>query len=124
MSPALEEFANVLIEHVRDRAIQNADMLLRGEAQGPTARRWQSAGVQDAKGFVSEIAIPDVVDDTIFFILNAIDQESLHLVFVQRNGQKFDLTEDGLGELGGWFMGEWRSRSKERFANDFANGSE
>jgi hypothetical protein len=60
----------------------------------------------------------------VFYLLNAIDQELLHLKFVSSSGKEIDLVEDGLGELSGWYMGSegWRAmRSKERFVDDCAD---
>jgi len=42
-------------------------------------------------------------------------------------GREVDLTEEGLGELSGWYMGSggWRAMfSKERYEDDFADMSE
>jgi hypothetical protein len=119
MRPEIEEFARLLVQHVRDEAIQSCDVQTRPDVQGPEAKRWRAAGVNRA-----DVVIPDVVDDTIFFLLNAIDQGDLHLVFVSADGTKVDLTEDGLSELGGWYMGSegWRHMySKERFVDDAAD---
>ena len=106
-----------MIQHVRDRAIRSADADLRPGAAGPVAKRWRQAGLKGA-----ELVIQDVVDETIFSVLDAIDQGLLHLIFVSKDGTTTDLTEDGLGELGGWFMASdgWRrSFSKERFVDDY-----
>jgi hypothetical protein len=117
MRPEIEEFAIALVQHVRDRAIQSADRHVAASAAGQVAApQW------DARAEQVRDAIPDIVDKTVFFILNAIDQELLHLVFVTKDGATVDLTEAGLGELGGWFMGSdgWRSwYSKERFTDYF-----
>ena len=68
--------------------------------------------------------IPDAVDETVFSLLRAIDQGLLRMKFVGSSGREVDLTEEGLGELSGWYMGSggWRARySKERFVDDFAD---
>ena len=65
--------------------------------------------------------IPDCVDETVFALLQAIDQGLLRITFTGANGEKIDLTEEGLGELSGWYMGSggWRKMySKERFNDD------
>jgi hypothetical protein len=119
MRPELEEFARILIQRVRDSAIKSSDMALRPDVEDPVAKRWRAAGVEKA-----EVVIPDVVDESVFCLLNAIDQGVLHLVFISSNGTKVDLTEEGVGELSGWYMGSggWRAlHSQERFADDIAD---
>ncbi len=67
--------------------------------------------------------VPDIVDLVVFHIFNAIDEGSLRLKYVSSSGREVDLTEVGLGELGGWYMGGdgFRERyAKERFVDDFA----
>ncbi len=115
----LQLFARLLMEQVRDRAIQSCDMNLREDVENPVAKRWRERGVTRV-----DVAIPDIVDETIFAILNAVDQNKLRLLFVGGNGEPFDLAEEGMGELGGWFMGTggWRAMySHERFVDDFAD---
>ena len=70
------------------------------------------------------IVVPDTVDDTIFHLLDAIDNGLLNLSFTAANGKKVDLPTDGLGELAGWYIGTggWRALySQERFIDDFAD---
>jgi hypothetical protein len=119
----LEEFAKVLVQHVRDAAIQSSDRKARADSRSPVAKRWREA----ARGGVRELMdtlIPDIVDDTIFYFLQAIDQELLAITFVASNGKRVDLPKDGLGELSGWYMGSpgWRAMfSQERFHDDVAD---
>jgi len=64
------------------------------------------------------------VDETLFYLLQAIDQGVLRLSYTDESGQVVDLTEAGLGELSGWYMGSggWRARySQERFVDDFGD---
>ena len=72
----------------------------------------------------TDVIIPDVVDETIFCLLDAIDNDLLHLVFVSPDGTTVDLTKEGRSELGGWFMGideSWRTEySTERIGDDSA----
>lgn len=122
MRPELSEFAEMLVKHVRDRAIQMADVSLRPDSNGPVAKRWRAAGVKQA-----EIVIPDVVDTTLFALLSAIDEELLHIIFRSREGTPLDLCEDGQAELAGWYMMSegWRATySNERFVDDIADVKE
>ena len=121
MSPEIEEFAEALVHHVRDAAVRNCDGLLAPNAGSPVAKRWRQAGGQ---GGFPAVIIPDAVDETVFSLLHAIDQGLLRMKFVAGNGREIDLTEEGLGELAGWYMGSggWRARySEQRFVDDFAD---
>jgi len=69
---------------------------------------------------ISDAIIPDCVDQTIFYLLHAIDNGELKLTFTAPNGENVDLTDGGFGEMAGWYAGEdnWRERfSKERINN-------
>jgi len=68
--------------------------------------------------------VPDVVDEAVFSLLRAIDEGALRLKFMSSSGREVDLTEEGLGELAGWYMGSggWRAMfSEERYVDDCAN---
>ena len=68
--------------------------------------------------------IPDCVDEALFCLLRAIDQGVLTLSYTAESGQVVDLSEDGLGELAGRYMGSggWRQMfSEQRFVDDFAD---
>jgi hypothetical protein len=123
-NPEIEEFAKILVQQVRDAAIRSSDRALRAQAVDPVAKRWKEAAhAGDAESF-AKVIIPDVVDDTVFQLLRALDQGLLKLSFTASNGKKLDLTADGLGELGGWYAGipGWRSTfSKERFIDDYSD---
>lgn len=73
---------------------------------------------------VARVVIPDIVDETLFQLLRALDEGLLKLSFNSSNGEAVGLTEDGMDELAGWYMGVpgWRSTySKERFVDDFSD---
>src|SRR5262245_7742983 len=119
-NPEIEEFARLLVKHVRDHAVQSCDNLLAPHANSPVAKRWREAGSPASIA----TAIPDCIDDTVFFLLHAIDMGFLRLRFESSNGRVVDLTEEGGSELAGWYMGSggWRARySEERFVDDFAD---
>lgn len=120
----IEEFARVLVQHVRDAAIQSSDRRLQAESRSPVAKRWRKAARGATPEAFARTIIPDIVDDAIFFLLQAIDQELLALNFGASNGNMIDLPTDGLGELSGWFMGSpgWRAMyAKERFNDDVSD---
>lgn len=123
-TPEIEEFARILVQQIRDASIRSNDRELKPNAGSPVAARWREASQHGAPAAFGEALIPDIVDDTVFFMLHAIDQGLLHLRFVSSKGKEVDLTEDGLGELSGWYMGSggWRATySKERVFDDFAD---
>jgi hypothetical protein len=118
-SPEIEEFAKTLVQQVRDAAIRSSGARVRGSHR--IAERWREAGATEE---IVRTVAPDIVDDTIFHILRAIDQEMLRLSFAAVSGKKVELAVEGAGELGGWYMGSdgWRAKySRERFADDFSD---
>lgn len=124
-TPEEEEFARILVQKVRDAAIQSCDRRVRRpNPRSPIVARWKQAALHGTPEGFAEVLIPDIVDETVFYLLNAIDQELLHLKFVSSSGKEIDLTEDGLGELSGWYMGSggWRAmHSEERFVDDLVD---
>jgi hypothetical protein len=120
-TPVIEEFARTLVQQVRDAAIRSCDALTQPQAGSPVARRWKSL---DATSSDLRVVIPDAVDEAVFAVLQAIDQGLLRLKYVSTGGREVDLTEEGQGELSGWYMGSggWRAMfSAERFVDDFAD---
>lgn len=120
-TPEIEEFAKTLVQQVRDAAIRNCDALLQPHAGSPVARRWK--GLAAASSDLRTV-IPDAVDEAVFGVLQAIDHGLLRLKYVSSSGREVDLTEEGQGELSGWYMGSggWRAMySAERFVDDFAD---
>ncbi|KAB2964108.1 MAG: hypothetical protein F9K16_05090 [Thermoanaerobaculia bacterium] len=117
----IEEFARLLVQNVRDSAIRSCEILTDPEARSPAALRWRAAGVRPEK---AKVVIPDVVDEAVFCLLNAVDQGLLKVKFMTGAGREVDLTEEGSGELAGWYMGSggWRAMfSEEPFVDDFAD---
>jgi hypothetical protein len=116
MTPELVEFAKLIAQHIRDSAIRSCDSRLDPAAGGPIARRWRSAGENGSAAFARTL-IPDVVDDTVFYLLRAIDDGILKISFSASNGNVVDIGAEGLGELSGWYMGRgWRDEySNERY---------
>ena len=119
----IEEFARILIEKVRDAAIQSCDRRLQPNAGGPIAKRWREAMSLGGSEALAKTLIPDVVDDAMFRLLQSIDQGLLKTLFSASDGRIVDLSTEGLGELSGWYMGRgWRDvYSKERFFDVLAD---
>jgi hypothetical protein len=122
-NPEILEFAKILVQHVRDTAIRSCDQRASGNFKSIVAERWKKAAAGHANlDSIAKVLIPDIVDDTLFHLLLAIDQEILRLSFTASDGKTIDLPEDGYGELAGWYPGSegWcEMYSKERFF-DFA----
>jgi hypothetical protein len=120
-TPEIEEFAKILIEWVRDAAIRSNDRALHGEHV--IAKRWRDAAASGSPEAFAKVLIPDVVDDTLFYLLHAIDDGLLKLSFTASNGKIVDLSTEGLSELAGWYAGkEWVAKyTKERFVDDFSD---
>jgi hypothetical protein len=120
----IDEFASVLVRRVRDAAIESSDSRLKMDARNLIADRWKKLiGENNAEALI-EGMIPDIVDNTLFFLLHAIDLGELRLSFTDSAGRTVDLSEEGLGELAGWFIGSegWRAQySTQRFIDDFSD---
>lgn len=121
-SKEIEEFARKLVQAVRDRGVQASDMKMHPRAKTVTARRWQAAGATDPDG-PPKVVVPDAVDETVFALLTAIDQGVLRLQYVTDEGKVIDLSHEGLGELGGWYLGPdgWRDQYSEQRFFEFAD---
>jgi hypothetical protein len=122
MSREIAEFAKILVEKVRDAAIQSSDRRL--TAEHAVAKRWKEAAANGSPETFAKVLIPDIVDDTMFYLLRTIDDGLLRLSFTASDGKTVDLFTEGLSELAGCYMGsgEWRAKyAKERFVDDFAD---
>jgi hypothetical protein len=120
-SQEIEEFAKALVRQVRDAAIRNCDIHRGPQADSPVARRWRAL---TASASDIGVIVPDIVDETMFWLLHAIDEGTLRLKFVSSSGREIELTEEGESELAGWYMGSggWRAMfSEERYVDDFAD---
>lgn len=114
----INEFAHLLVQHVRDAAIRSCDLQLKPDSRSPIAKRWREEDSNAAA------IIPDCVDETLFQLLQAVDQGVIRLSFHPKASESIDLSEVGLGELSGSFMasGGWRTEfSHERINDDFAD---
>jgi len=114
----LNDFAELLMRVVRDRAISTCEAFAAGRMGGPDGERWNTvlAG-RDARSAVAEL-IADIVDQTLFYLLNSLDNGDLPLALRRANGSCVDLYDLGRSEMAGWFLGPdgWRARySTHRF---------
>lgn len=114
-NPKVEEFAALLVKHVRDRAIRTCDARLSQASTSKASQRWQ---VLHNQGVDIPSFIPDVVDTTLGTLLASIDEGLLEFEWEDANGARVDLTEAGEGEMCGWYLGveSWRaSYANERY---------
>ena len=120
----VEEFGRILVRQVRDAAIDSCDRALDPSSRDPVAKRWAAALATGTPEEMARTVIADSVDVTIFYLLEMIDQGVLRLFCTSEEGKVVDLSEAGLGELAGWYMGSggWRARySEQRFVDDFSD---
>lgn len=120
----INEFARLLVRHVRDQAIRSCDRQLDPASRTPIGIRWREVLGDSPAVEVARTVIPDCIDEVIFSLLQAVDQGILALSYTGENGETVNLHQDGLGELSGWYMGTggWRAQySQERFVDDFAD---
>lgn len=123
MKPEIDDFAQLLIRQVRDLAIRSCDVQLHAKnLNAPIAKRWNGAKNKGDIEEMAEMIIADTVDDTIFYLLHAIDEGVLNLSFNSIDGKVINLTKEGSQELAGWFIGEWRTKySEQRNYNDLSD---
>lgn len=120
----VDEFGRSLVRWVRDVAIRSCDHQLDANPRAPVAKRWAEALATKAPREVTRTVIADSVDEAIFHLLQAIDQGVLQLSYTTEEGEVINLTQAGLGELSGWYMGSggWRAQfSEQRFVDDFSD---
>jgi len=116
----ITELAKLLVKSIRDVAIKSADVQLYAtNMKSPTAKRWRDIKDSGDINKFAETIIADTVDDTIGHFLLAIDARLFNLSFNSASGKTVS-TNDLIGELCGWYIGEWRSEySSERCSDDF-----
>lgn len=122
----LRSFAELLMRLVRDQAIDTCDALAAGRMGGYTGRRWRKhLGDDERVRQAVTVVIPEIVDEVLFALLNALDQGDLPLAWRGADGSCADLTELGGSELAGDFIGEdgWRDHySSQRFFDRLSDG--
>jgi hypothetical protein len=119
----LNRFAKALMRLVRDPAIEGADQLISGRMEGPDGERWRHFVTSDDVRRALIALIPEVVDQTLFEFLNAVDNDELPIEW-RTDGSPISLRDLGLGEMAGWLMASpgWRHKySSQRFFDPFAD---
>ncbi len=116
---SIEEFGRILVAEVRDRAVHDCDHNRDPGRHSAIGKRWQSKGIgPDSE--CAKVVAPDCIDYAIYYLLDAIDNGTLHLQLKTTEGDIVDLTSDGMGELAGWYIGPsegWRGKySSERYS--------
>ncbi len=122
LNKEIQEFAENLVKQVRDTAIRSCDGQMKPNINTPIAKRWRGIIENGTVQELQKAMITDCIDEALFFLLQSIDQGVLNLSYNSSDGKSVNLTEEGLGELSGWYMGSegWRSEySGERFTDDF-----
>jgi hypothetical protein len=121
----VEEFAQRLVEFVRDQSVEASDRLLRGKTMGPLGDRWRAAAEDETARDAVNLLIPDVVDQVLFHLLDAIDNDHLPLLWPGSEGAAIGLSSAGLGEMAGWYTmgrGGWIERfSRQRYFDALAD---
>lgn len=112
----LAEFAERLVQQVRDKTIIACDQLAAGEVRGPLGSRWrQASGMNGAAALFA--LIPDIVDEVLFHLLDAIDNGQLQVGLRRTDGSFASLEELGQGEMAGWIAmgkGGWIERYSDQ----------
>jgi len=103
----LDEFGEIIISRVRDKAINEWEMILNGRMKGISATQIRNllSGYSVEEIHILEEIIPQVVDTTLHHLLWTFDQfDNLKLLLLDKDGTTCDVKEssDGLpGELYG-----------------------
>jgi hypothetical protein len=118
----IRHFAETLMQLVRDESISDCDRLTDGRTKGPQGERWRQALSDLTAQDAVSLLIPDIVDQVLFHLLDAIDNDRLPLAWQREDHSYVPLTRAGHGEMAGWVAmskGGWPERfSKQRF-NDY-----
>jgi hypothetical protein len=120
----LRQFAELLMRLVRDKSIASCDALAAGRIGGASGRRWRELLSDDQTRDVVRTLIPEIIDEVLFYFVNALDADDLPLAWRRDDGSYVDLYELGGSELGGDLMVSdgWRAKySSQRF---FAPGAD
>lgn len=111
MSPEIDEFGEKIVRFVRDPAISAAEVLKNRGSKGPTRLKLNEYDPKIVEA-VLDIVVPELVDDTIFHLMRAIDFGDIRLSYRSDADKECDLEDVGMQELHGWLFGDegWVSR--------------
>jgi hypothetical protein len=118
----VESFAEQLMRTVRDRSIVASDHMLSKDMETMQKQRRRPLNVDEVKKVMLAL-VPNIVDQVLFELLHAADNNDIALAWRDDRGGIQQLNELGMGEMAGWFMGSpgWRNMfSSERFNDDSA----
>jgi hypothetical protein len=118
----VDEFARLVMRFVRDDAVRSADALFTNNAR--TGRRWREIVATAAPADAIREVIPDIVDQAVDCLLDAIDQELLPLYFRLGEGEPVELCGANDTPMLAWYGGgsdSWLARfAEERYHDDVA----
>lgn len=96
---------------VRDQAIVSCDRLTEGLIQGPSGERWRRVMAEESAEDALRTLLPEIVDQTLFQLLDAIDNDRIPLLWRGEDGTQAPLRDVGQWEMAGWLMGgDWPTR--------------
>jgi hypothetical protein len=98
----IRQFAETLMQLVRDQSISDRDRLADGRIRGPLGDRWRQALGELTAHDAVKLLIPDLVDQVLFHLMDAIDNEHLPLVWQRQDQSHVSLAQAGHGEMAGW----------------------
>ena len=117
----IREFAKKLIQKVRDNAVRSCDSQLSMTSNSPIAKRWREIVDSNDITKLQKTMIVDCIDDALFHLLDAIDNNQLKMIYLTDNNKRIDLAEEGLGEMSGSYASnDWTEQfSSERYSDNF-----
>ncbi|GIH10186.1 hypothetical protein Rhe02_82530 [Rhizocola hellebori] len=118
----LQRFAELLMRLVRDQAISNLDVYAAGRIGGAIGEHWKMVLADPACRDAMLELLPEVVDEVLFQLLNALDNGDLPMAWRCEDASYADLYDMGRSEMAGEFLGTdpdgWRVKhSQQRFVH-------
>jgi hypothetical protein len=110
----LQRFAQMLMLLVRDQSIRDCDALAARRMGGEDGKRWRDLLADRRAREAAQELIPDIVDQVLFRLLNALDQGDMPVAWQRADGSYVDLYDLGKSEMAGWLVARdaegWRAR--------------
>ena len=113
----LDVFAEQLVRGVRDAAIRDCLVAVGPHGKSPSAKRWRAALESANMTAICDSVIPGCIDAAIFFLLDAIDNGNMRLLFLAPDGSTVDLQEEGGMSLAGFYIENDREGWRNRYSN-------